>query len=140
MALEIDDSYMGYKGAGDWLFWIKMALKGNVSYVNEELNKYRLHNNTTSSVVRSGVEFHEMKSIYSWLLTHGLLSSEQFKECRKSNLLLIMSLKEIPSIVRRELLRMWDASPLYVLYLFIILNYFKFKSLIAVCLIKKIRS
>lgn len=126
-ALDIDDSFTSFKGAGDWMFWIKMSLKGKISFVCEELNKYRLHNNTTSSVVKSGVEFREMKSIYCWLLSQGLLTAEQIRSCRKSNLQLILSLKEIPSNVKRKLLKMWDVSPIYIVYLYAVLYYSKIK-------------
>lgn len=110
VAMALDNDYMAYKGAGDWLFWIKMAEKGNVCFVNEELNNYRIHNNTTSSVVKSGVEFHEMKSIYEWLLRKCYLTPKQFGTCRRNNIMLISSLNEIPSDVKHELYDMWGVS------------------------------
>ena len=110
MAQDIDHDFMSYKGAGDWLFWIKMAERGVVCFVNEELNNYRLHNNTTSSVVKNGVEFHEMKSIYEWLLMKRYLTPKQYSTCRKNNILLINSLKEIPYNVKHELYNMWGMT------------------------------
>ena len=110
VALEIDKDYMSFKGAGDWLFWLKIAEKGNVSFSNSICNYYRLHNNTTSKVVRSGLEFREMKTIYEWLYNNHYINCEQFKICRINNLRLIASLKEIPAETKKELFRMWDAN------------------------------
>ena len=109
-SLEIDKEYMNYKGAGDWLFWIKIAEKGNVSFASAVCNNYRLHNNTTSKVVKSGLEFREMKSIYERLLKDGYLDETKFQRCRRDNLYLILSLNEIPNSVKNELYRMWDVS------------------------------
>ena len=110
VALEIDKDYMSFKGAGDWLFWLKIAEKGNVSFSNSICNYYRLHNNTTSKVVRSGLEFREMKTIYEWLYNNHYINCEQFKICRINNLRLIASLKEIPTETKKDLYSMWDAN------------------------------
>ena len=110
IAMAIDKDYMSYKGAGDWLFWLKMAEKGNICFINEELNNYRLHNNTTSSVVKSGVEFHEMKKIYEWLLKKQYLTSKQYATCRRNNILMICSLNEILPKVKHELCDMWGVT------------------------------
>lgn len=113
VALSIDKEYMNFKGAGDWFFWIKMSERGNVYFLNEELNNYRLHNNTTSSVVKSGKEFREMKVIYEWLLEKQYLNKTQFDECRWNNVNLISSLKEIPKDIKRDLYDMWDVPMSY---------------------------
>ena len=110
VALEIDKNYMSFKGAGDWLFWLKIAERGNVSFSNSICNHYRLHNNTTSKVVRSGVEFREIKTIYGWLFDNNYIDSEQLEKCKKNNLKLIASLKEIPTETKKDLYRMWDAN------------------------------
>ena len=109
-ALEIDKQYMNYKGAGDWLFWINLAEKGIVCYASATCNNYRLHSNTTSKVVKSGLEFHEMKMIYEWLLNNDYLDDKQFQKCKLNNLILISSLDEIPQDVKKELYRMWEAN------------------------------
>lgn len=113
VALSIDKDYMNFKGAGDWLFWIKMSERGNVYFLNDELNNYRLHNNTTSSVVKSGEEFIEMKAIYEWLFKNHYLNSYQFDTCRRNNIKLISTQKEIPLDVKRELYNMWSVPMTY---------------------------
>ena len=41
-ALVLNKQYMDFRGAGDWLFWIEMAEKGDVTVVSEPLNYYRV--------------------------------------------------------------------------------------------------
>lgn len=130
VAQEIDKEYMNFRGAGDWLFWIKMSERGNVYFLNEELNNYRLHNNTTSSVVKSGEEFREMKVIYEWLLEKKYLSKSQFDECRWNNVNLISSLKEIPQDIKRKLYDMWGVPMSCVFYIQIRKCFWKLRSFI----------
>lgn len=114
-ACEIDKQYMNYKGAGDWFFWINLAEKGYVCFASATCNKYRLHSNTTSKVVKSGLEFHEMKIIYEWLLKNNYLDEKNFQKCKLNNLFLISSLDEIPNDVKKELYNMWGASLIQLL-------------------------
>ena len=114
-AFEIDKQYMNFKGAGDWFFWINLAEKGNVSFASAVCNNYRLHSNTTSNVVKSGLEFHEMKKIYEWLLDKGYLDEKQFQKCKLNNIILISSLEEIPHDIKKELYRMWGANIILLL-------------------------
>lgn len=109
-ALMVDDEFMSYKGAGDWLFWINICLLGNICFVNKKLNNYRVHNNTTLSTVKSGKEFYEMKRIYEWLLQKEYISNNVFSKCRKNNILIIRSLNVIPPEVKSELYSMWKVS------------------------------
>lgn len=117
VAKEIDKDYMSFKGAGDWLFWLKIAEKGSVSFSNSICNNYRLHNNTTSKVVRSGLEFREMKTIYEWLYENHYINCEQLEKCKYNNLRLIASLKEIPTEIQKDLYRMWGVKPYVLSYL-----------------------
>lgn len=64
-ALNIDKEYAKYKGAGDRLFWIKIAEQGNVAVINEGLNYFRQHgDNTTSRCYVNGTNFFEDKKIF----------------------------------------------------------------------------
>lgn len=113
-ALEIDKHYMDFKGAGDWSFWIKLCERGSVSFACAACNYYRLHSNTTRQVVKSGLEFQEMKTIYEWLLKHQYLDDRQFHKCRRDNLYLILSQEGIPPSVQKKLFLMWNASSIQV--------------------------
>ncbi|QQL50196.1 glycosyltransferase [Mucilaginibacter ginkgonis] len=39
-----------YKSTGDWLFWIRILLKGDISFSPQILNSFRSHKNTTRGV------------------------------------------------------------------------------------------
>ena len=71
-ALRIDNNYYEYKGAGDWLFWTGIASQGNVGVLAKPLNYYRVHDNsTTNKMFSNGRDFHELKSIYTYLYENG---------------------------------------------------------------------
>ena len=55
-ALPADDNYTQYRYCGDWLFWIQIVSGGgNVLYLAEPLNYYRVHDsNTTAESIVTG--------------------------------------------------------------------------------------
>lgn len=110
VALSIDNSYMDFKGAGDWLFWIEIAENGNVCFVNQELNCYRLHRKSTSAT--NGIGLKEMYYIYQWLLRNKYLEEKAYQKCRSNNIMLISSLQNISNDTKRELYELWKASSL----------------------------
>ena len=74
-ALSVDSQYSSYRAAGDWLFWIEMAEKGNIAVVSEPLNHYRAFgNNTTSRTRLNGVADIEDKRIYEYVKSRGYLT------------------------------------------------------------------
>jgi len=83
-ALCIPDAYATFKGAGDYLFWVELALVGNVVIVNSPMCYYRRHIGTvTSSRDSDGTNFLEGKKVHdyirkkvhiSWLREQGLVS------------------------------------------------------------------
>ena len=107
-AMEIDKHFTDFKGAGDWFFWINLAEHGIVSFSNKKCNRYRQHNNTTLKVVKNGMEFREMKTIYEWLLYHSYLDEVQFEKCKTSDLSYLTSREDIPINVKIKLYRMWN--------------------------------
>ena len=49
------NSYTHYRYCGDWLFWILTTSNGQVAYLREPLNYYRVHgNNTTAESLTTG--------------------------------------------------------------------------------------
>lgn len=75
LALSVDPLYSSFRAAGDWLFWIEMAERGNVAVVSEPLNHYRAFgNNTTSRTRLNGIADIEDRKIYEYVKSHGYLS------------------------------------------------------------------
>ena len=65
---NISLDYMSYTAAGDRLFWIEIAQKGNVTIVNQPLNYFRQHNQKVSPrKLLNGTTFIEDFQIYTYL-------------------------------------------------------------------------
>lgn len=73
-ALNIPDTYMSFRGAGDYLFWIEVARQGKVLKVNKNLDFFRIHRaKVTSNAVATGRQFHEVQRIYHRLKELGYI-------------------------------------------------------------------
>lgn len=71
----VNPCYKSYRGAGDWLFWVGIAIQGNVSYIESPMNYFRQHgSNTTQSLKQSGVGSGEAAKILCILLREKLVS------------------------------------------------------------------
>lgn len=63
-AIPAAEAYNGFRYAGDWLFWMLMALQGNVTTIFEPLNAFRRHETaTTSAGERTGDLYMEVLQI-----------------------------------------------------------------------------
>ena len=123
-AYEVNKQYMNFKGAGDWLFWIEMAEKGNVCVDNRPLNYYRTHgDNTTRQLCKSGIEDNEIHKIYKYLKDKGHLSVINDIRIRK---MYISKIKYFNNFyeneeIREYLLDIW--KPNYIDSFFAFLSY-----------------
>lgn len=69
------DSYTHYRYCGDWLFWILTACNGQVAYLREPLNYYRVHgNNTTAESLTTGRKHLETLRILNEVFTSQHIS------------------------------------------------------------------
>lgn len=67
---------MEYKGAGDRLFWIEIAEKGDVAIVNRPLNYFRQHpNKVTPQKTLDGTNLMEDKRTFDYLSERGFLKN-----------------------------------------------------------------
>lgn len=78
--LSLSDIYTTFKGAADKLFWVLIAEKGDVAFVEKPYNHFRQHtNNTTTKLRRIGLNQIEDKRIYDYLCEKGhIRKDEQF--------------------------------------------------------------
>ena len=75
VAISLNQQYQDYKACGDRLFWIEMAEKGNVVYVNQKLNYFRQHQNKVSPKrFADGTSLKEEYLIHKYLCNQGYLS------------------------------------------------------------------
>lgn len=80
IAMSIEPLYADFRGAGDRLFWIEIAEKGNVAIINKPLNYCRRHgSNVTSKNIISGLLACEDKRIMDYLWSNQLVNRWQKK-------------------------------------------------------------
>lgn len=78
--LSLSNIYTTFKGAADKLFWVLVAEKGDVAFVEKPYNHFRQHiNNTTTKLRKIGLNQIEDKRIYDYLCEKGhIRKDEQF--------------------------------------------------------------
>ncbi len=80
VVLNIDQSYVSYKGAGDRLFWILISEFGDVAILTEQLNYFRQHqDNSTKKYFYLGINQKEDKSIIDYLYGRKYISTFKYK-------------------------------------------------------------
>lgn len=111
-ALTVNKLYMDFKGAGDWLFWIEMAEKGDVAVVSEPLNYYRIYSyNTTNQMRLSGEEDVEDRKIYNYLRKQSYLPFFVDLRLRKMFVYNIQYFNKYYSEnIRRKSMELWQPS------------------------------
>ena len=55
-----------YKQAGDWMFYIELMQHGDVGYVNQVLNYYRMHGTNATTLNNKQLQFDEIKKIHKY--------------------------------------------------------------------------
>ena len=78
---HVDWRHSYFKGSGDWLLWIEISKQGNVVYVNQPLNYFRIHgSNTTTTQLHSGKNEAEAIDVYRFMIEKAYIG--YFKELR----------------------------------------------------------
>ena len=108
VANTLNQQYQKYKACGDRLFWIEMAERGNVVYVNKKLNYFRQHLNKVSPKrFMDGTSLKEEYKINKYLCSHRYLSgmrrvfvlSLYYKKIQEGDFLNLG--------IKKELLELW---------------------------------
>lgn len=109
-AQQLDTSYIDYKGAGDWLFWIQLCQYGNVVFINKPLNYFRQHStNTTTQMNNTGTNTIETKRIYDYLYHNNLISLKEYQYHKEKQLQLIY--KHVTNKkLKNKLMHMWHVN------------------------------
>lgn len=75
-ALQIDPIYKSFKAGGDYLFWLQIALEGNVALVNKKMNYFRQHpQKVTGNSSRQGFNMKESFTSKDFLISHLPMSN-----------------------------------------------------------------
>lgn len=122
---KIAPLYLDYKGAGDWMFWVQIALQGRVSISSGVLNNCYRHSGTvTSYSLRSGRDMHEGNSICQYTIRTLRPSLRQVLRILKQRYEIYIqqrSLYDTPAIARkakRDLLLIHPLMPMVYVYKF----------------------
>lgn len=123
--LKIAPLYLDYKGAGDWMFWVQIALQGRVSISSCVLNNCYRHSGTvTSYSLRSGRDMHEGNSICQYAIRTLRPSLKQVLRILKQRYEIYIqqrSLYDTHAIARkakRDLLLIHPLMPMVYVYKF----------------------
>ena len=129
IAMSIEPLYTEFRGAGDRLFWIEIAEKGNVAIINKPLNYCRRHgSNVTNKNITSGLLQREDRRIMDYLVKRGHLSFWQQKWYSAEYIYGNILFRELESQnLRRELLDLWNYSGV----IFVLVLFFKVRSKIS---------
>lgn len=130
-ALAVKPSYMEFKATGDWMFWIEMAERGNVSYVKNELNYFRrLDSCVTWKNSRNGNADKENLKIVNYLIEKKLISHLKVFLIRiKKNFMIFRKDYEVET-AKSELFKLWDRYMIYRLLLPFYILYRIYKKII----------
>lgn len=75
---SISRDYASLKGAGDRLFWILLAEKGDVAFVEKPYNYFRTHSaNTTKKCNTNGINQKEDKLIFDYICQKGYIARDE---------------------------------------------------------------
>jgi len=84
---EVDDQFKTIKGGGDWMFWVQIALQGNVFVTGRTLNYCARHQGTVTSKSESqGLDIEGGNQIFQYVLKHTNPSNEEIKNALKQRI------------------------------------------------------
>ena len=112
---DVDRSYTGFRGCGDWVFWIEIVKSGCVAYVDAPLNYFRQHNmSTTSQQTSSGRGEKELIRVFNHMRTKGYIGAREVFRARLTHVYSLRYGKQRHFFPREDeayYLRQWNETP-----------------------------
>ena len=109
IAVTISKKYSKFRTAGDYLFWIMMAERGNVSKVDSQLCYNRRHNNSqTEHCNNDGTLSIENLRILKYLYRHRHISLHDAFKLYLEKLYILEHCTDYSVSARRRVLRTWN--------------------------------
>ena len=107
--MNISRDYASLKGAGDRLFWILLAEKGDVAFVEKPYNFFRAHStNTTKKCNTNGINQKEDKLIFDYICQKGYIAKDEIpvivREYVKIHIFEMITDKKL----QHELYKVWN--------------------------------
>ena len=113
---DVDEVYTQFRGCGDWVFWTEIAKGGMVAYVDESLNLFRLHDqSTTSQQTRSGKGELELIRVFRHMQGKGYIGRKEVLHARVTHVYSLRYGKQRHFFKPEDeafYLRQWESSPL----------------------------
>lgn len=120
VALNIDNQYTEYKGAGDRLFWIEIAEQGYVGIDYHQLNYFRIHeNNSTKRYFYEGINQEEDLRILNYIYTKGYISKKQYKWAKRRYAQWVIFSDRLSREKKKEIINLWGlgvSDRLFLIY------------------------
>ena len=117
IALSISTNYTKYKSAGDYLFWILLAEKGNVVKIDHPLDYFRQHTtNVTPKSYLNGTMYIEDYYIHKYLWNNKHLQGRFGFSIYLQKLENIMYHYDVNHDVRIKVLKVWNKYKLFNKY------------------------
>lgn len=135
-ALQIDSQYMSYVAAGDRLFWIELAEKGNVAFLSAPKNYFRQHQNKVSpKKQRNGTTSVEDYKIVRYLEKKGYVRFSEHFIVRDKYLTDIKNTEFDSENIRKKLVRLWTYNGVVPQKVMVYISnlYLKFKTILNHC-------
>ena len=122
--LGMDNAYTSFRGCGDWIFWIEIAMSGSVSYVDTPLNYFRQHGtNTTTLQTQTGKGEYEVIKVANYLRDKRYIGE---KEYFRIQVVHVSSLKFgkmksfFPEDMKKDIIQSWHVGFLGNVVIFIL--------------------
>lgn len=107
-ALNVGSEYLNYPGAGDYLFWIRVAEQGSVSIVNRQLSSYRQHkSNVTSGRDADGSNMRAEKLFLDYIEQEYGISSWRKGLAYRFRRSRIRNIRFVDERTRKEIEHLW---------------------------------
>ena len=115
VASSVSPIYKSMKAVGDWMFWILLAEKGKVAFLNECLNFFRTHDfNSTPKYAINGISFKEQYVIYRYKVDAGYYNGlYKYWFCLAK--VSAFENKQFESEeLKKEIMNLWDKNHIYI--------------------------
>ena len=113
-ALKISPNYKTYKGAGDYLFWVEIAMQGNVAIVNKRLSYFRRHGtNVTEKRNADGTNYIEEKRILDYICSFMHISYLRMQGILYMHASRIKNIEFENNTIKEQIYDLWDIHDEY---------------------------
>lgn len=106
---KVGNDFTRFRFCGDWLFWILVAVQGNVFISGKVLNYFRKHGSDVSGkAFQEGLYYSEYIQLMEVLTQQGIVNRAQFQKLLEGKFIEFLKDKRVASTVRTDLMTMFQ--------------------------------